>query len=127
MVSVWPKRVKTQFASLALRLVLFLLQDTSFRSPSMRERQNFETVPLDFFLSLSLSTTLFFPFSCPVLFFFRWAFTTLASFRWENVSEKRHWKMALDLYRNFWVKLNFFFFCVYLKCLNKTCSFGFMV
>ena len=42
-------------------------------------------------------------------------------------SEKRHWKMALDLYWNFWVKLNFFFFCVYLKCLNKTCSFGFMV
>ena len=126
MVSVWPKRVKTQFASLALRLVLFLLQDTSFRSPSMRERQNFETVPLDFFLSLSLSTTLFFPFSCPVLFFFRWAFTTLASFRWENVSEKRHWKMALFI-EIFGSNLIFFFFGVYLKCLNKTCSFGFMV
>ena len=121
MVSVWPKRVKTQFASLALRLVLFLLQDISFRSPSLRGRQNFVTVPLDFFLSLSLSTTRFFPFSCPVLFFFPWAFTTLASFRWENVSEKpfwilgyvgRNWSliMALDLHWHFWVKLNFCFF-----------------
>lgn len=87
MVYVWPKRVKTQFASLALRRVLFLLQDIRFRSPSMRGRQNFETVPLDFFLSLSLSTAVLFRFSCPVLFFFRWTFTTLASFRWENVSE----------------------------------------
>ena len=109
MVSVWPKRVKTQFASLALRLVLFLLQDISFRSPSLRGRQNFVTVPLDFFLSLSLSTAVLFRFSCPVLFFFPWAFTTLASFRWENVSEKpcwilgyvgRNWSliMALDLH-----------------------------
>lgn len=38
----------------------------------------------------------------------------------------RNWSliMALDLYWNFWVKLNFFFF---FGVYHKTCSFGFMV